>query len=569
VTIPNSYFQVDFVCGAALPNLELNNHLVDYQYENRLISAANGGTQAYALSTLSGTVYADNNGNDTLDTGDSGIGGVTLYLYNGTTPIASTTTASNGSYSFTNLPLGSYNIYESTVSGYTAEPSNVGSNGGTSGTQSLTSITLNSNTNATGYNFGELLPVASISGTVYNDANRNDTLDSGDTGIGGVQVFLYNSTGTTRLATTTTASNGTYSFTGIAPGTYIVAEFAPSGETGETPNAGISGGTPSYSTSSTLATINAITLTSGTNDTGNNFGNLPPLTGTACLNGIVYADINYNDVYNSGIDYGIAGVTVTLSGKTVYGSAYTLTTTTNSNGVYTFTNVVAGNYTITETEPAGYTAEASNVGNAGGVIGLGSTSSVSVTSGATDTGYNFGSKVNNCSLGNYQTCSTNWWCGSNGQSLINCMNGSSSSTKLGNWLSSMLPNICGSFAGKTNSQVCSSFQSLCWTNSCDAQIVSTALAAYCTNTSLAGCSTAANYGFGLVTGGSGNCTVNLGSTFAGYGGPCNTTSLFQLLSFADSQSTTWNSWWNFGWSSSSQSSISSWFSSINSCSKIG
>jgi hypothetical protein len=129
----------------------------------------------------------------------------------------------------------------------------------------------------------------------------------------------------------------------------------------------------------------------------------------------------------------------------------------------------------------------------------------------------------------------------------------------------MLPNICGSFAGQTNAQVCNSFQWLNLTNSCNANIVSTALAAYCTNTSLAGCSTAQNYGFTLSNCGSGNCTVNLGNTFAGYGGPCGTTSLFQFLSFANSQSSSWSSWnWN-----SSQSAVSSWFSTINGCSKIG
>jgi len=52
---------------------------------------------------------------------------------------------------------------------------------------------------------------------VYVDANKNSMLDSGEAGIGGITVTLKNSSGNV-IATTTTAANGTYSFTGLAAG---------------------------------------------------------------------------------------------------------------------------------------------------------------------------------------------------------------------------------------------------------------------------------------------------------------------------------------------------------------
>ncbi len=271
VTIPNSYFQVNFVCGAALPQLELNGSHVDYNFENRLDSADNGGTQAYALSTLSGTVYADANANGSFGAGDTGLGGVTVYLYNGTgtTLLASTTTASNGTYSFGNLAPATYVVTETPPSGYIGEAPNTGSIGGSasytasSKLEQIGSINLNSNTSATGYNFGQIKANASISGTVYYDKNFDDSLDCSDTGIGGVTVYLETTLGTV-IATTTTASNGTYSFTGLVPGLYKIAEGTPSGYVAENGNVGSAGGTAG------AGSITAISLRAGTNATGYN-----------------------------------------------------------------------------------------------------------------------------------------------------------------------------------------------------------------------------------------------------------------------------------------------------------
>lgn len=70
----------------------------------------------------------------------------------------------------------------------------------------------------------------SISGNSYNDLNKNKTKDSGEAGIAGFTVKLYGGTfwwnwqKMSEIKTTTTDSNGNYSFTGLADGLYRVEE---------------------------------------------------------------------------------------------------------------------------------------------------------------------------------------------------------------------------------------------------------------------------------------------------------------------------------------------------------
>lgn len=70
----------------------------------------------------------------------------------------------------------------------------------------------------------------SISGTSYNDLNKNKVKDGGESGISGFTVNLYGGTfwwnwgKMSVVKTTTTDSNGNYSFTGLADGLYRVEE---------------------------------------------------------------------------------------------------------------------------------------------------------------------------------------------------------------------------------------------------------------------------------------------------------------------------------------------------------
>jgi hypothetical protein len=69
----------------------------------------------------------------------------------------------------------------------------------------------------------------------------------------------------------------------------------------------------------------------------------------ASLSGVVFADIN-SDGRMDHIDWGIAGVTVSLTGVDDLGHAVSLTEKTGGDGSSLFANLRAGNYTISEYE---------------------------------------------------------------------------------------------------------------------------------------------------------------------------------------------------------------------------
>ena len=72
------------------------------------------------------------------------------------------------------------------------------------------------------------------------------------------------------------------------------------------------------------------------------------------LAGYVYNDVD-NDGVRDGGELGLAGVTVTLTGTDYLGVAVSRTAVTNFAGLYRFDDMVAGTYTLTETQPTGWT----------------------------------------------------------------------------------------------------------------------------------------------------------------------------------------------------------------------
>ena len=189
----------------------------------------------------------------------------------------------------------------------------------------------------------------SISGVVFNDLNRDGTLDPGDPGIPGVVVVLYNNG--VPIGTAVSDMNGNYSFTGLADGTYTVTEIPPPGFTPTTPT-------------SVIVTI------SGGNSQAVNFGNA---ANTGVISGTVFLDLNNSGIYQPG-DPGIPFVNISLT----LGGLIIQSTNSDSNGNYSFTNLADGTYTVTETVLPGYTSTSST------------TRTVTITGGNSVTGVNFG-----------------------------------------------------------------------------------------------------------------------------------------------------------------------------------
>jgi hypothetical protein len=182
-----------------------------------------------ASGTITGRVLADTN-ND--NTGDSPLSGVTIELKdtNGST-VRTTTTNSNGDYSFEYVTPGSYQIKQTDLTGYTSVSDGDSTNAGddtpsnTNTNDNLIPVTINANETDSGNDFVDE-QTGTISGTVLKDTN-NDNI--GDSPLSGVTIQLFNNGGNTAIATTTTNSNGNYSFTDIAPGNYQVVETDPAG----------------------------------------------------------------------------------------------------------------------------------------------------------------------------------------------------------------------------------------------------------------------------------------------------------------------------------------------------
>ena len=82
------------------------------------------------------------------------------------------------------------------------------------------------------YSNSTSVTTGAVTGTVFNDANNNGTLDPGEAGMPGVTVYI-DSDGNGQLdpgeVSVTTDASGRYTIGGLVPGQYVVRELAPRG----------------------------------------------------------------------------------------------------------------------------------------------------------------------------------------------------------------------------------------------------------------------------------------------------------------------------------------------------
>src|SRR5262249_27930830 len=144
-----------------------------------------------------GFAYVDSIRNYVKDASEPGLGGVLITLSNG----ATTTTAADGSYSFTNVSAGSYTVSAAaTASGYTL------------GTPSPLSVTVALNQTTANVNFGYITSAPPSGGlTVTKSANTGTYFYAG-------QVIVY--TYVIRNASTTVSYSGPFSITDDKLGTF-------------------------------------------------------------------------------------------------------------------------------------------------------------------------------------------------------------------------------------------------------------------------------------------------------------------------------------------------------------
>ncbi len=229
------------------------------------------------LVSTGGSVFEDANGNGVKDNGEAGIPGVTVTLSGtgvviGTIAPQPTTTDANGNFTFNNLTPGTYSLAETQPANFLdGKEQNGIPAAATPASDQFTGIDLTSMaTSSGGFNFGEVRGT-SVSGAVFDDVNDDGSQAAGgEPGIAGVTVVLTgsNDLGQAINQSTATSADGTFSFAGLRPGTYKLAETQPTNFTEGTSTAGSAGGDPV----ATIDEISGIALTSGATATGYLFG---------------------------------------------------------------------------------------------------------------------------------------------------------------------------------------------------------------------------------------------------------------------------------------------------------
>ena len=355
-----------------------------------------------ATGAIGNRVWNDANNNGVQDPGELGIGGITVELWSDpdldgvyTASGTTTTTDDYGNYIFDNVVPGAYvvNVNPSGLAsaGYnttpTADPDNDGDNTSEPIIIAPGDVWLGGDF---GYNHPSFLPV--IGSKVFVDVNGNGSYGpSTDIGLEGVTVALIKDTNGDGdwdtnepvVATTVTTNLGSYLFSDVPDGDYVVAITDVNNVLGELTNSvDPDGSNDEYSA----------VVVNGSHQTTENFGYIPAghTANEGFIGNFVFHDADGGDDQDAG-EPGIEGVTVELlddaSGNLL------ASTTTNENGLYFFGGLEDGAYRVktdVSTVPAGLL---NSVDPNGAGPGNNEGGTVTITSGSNDLDQDFGYKA--------------------------------------------------------------------------------------------------------------------------------------------------------------------------------
>lgn len=308
--------------------------------------AGNAGSAAAPLDfagalastgSVSGVVFDDIDGNGTREADELEQGGWTVFddadadgqLDAGE---ASAVTDTLGRYALQGLALGGHRITVLTPDGWTITPA------------PALQVTLDAQAPDATRNLGAFA-LASLSGTVFDDANANGVRDAGEAALAGRQVlFDLNGNGEADAGeqAATTDAAGRYQMGGLKPGAGRVVLFAGDGWLALQP-AG------AYSPKSGEAATRELAA-------------VRPAT----INGMKYEDANGNGQFDAG-EQGISGWRIFLddNGNDALDTGERFTYT-DADGRYSFTQLAPGSYRVVEEVRAGWIQTAPGNVEAGG-----------------------------------------------------------------------------------------------------------------------------------------------------------------------------------------------------------
>lgn len=301
--------------------------------------------------SIGDTIFLDFNGNGLPDPGE-GIAGITVSLVwggfdgnlatGGDNATFSVSTDSAGHYLFSNKPSGVYSVSVFTPQLPTGVTNTVDPDGGLDSTSQLTLPLGAANLDQ---DFG-YAGSGSIGDTIFYDANGNGSPDPGE-GLAGVDVTVVwagpdgnlATTGDNLSVTLTTDASGVYLAEHLPAGTFSVTVATGTLPAGLTTNSvDPDGGNDSTST---------LTLTTGQSNLDQDFG----YVGSGSIGDTIFEDVDDNGL--PGVGEGLAGIDVTLvwagpdGNLATTGDNVTKTTTTGAGGLYLFSNLPAGTFSVT------------------------------------------------------------------------------------------------------------------------------------------------------------------------------------------------------------------------------
>jgi len=175
-------------------------------------------------------------------------------------------------------------------------------------------------------------PIGKIMGQKVNDKNC-DGKNENEPGLPGWTITATN-TGTGVSVSTTTDANGFYYFNNLPPGTYTISEGSQGGWTQSIP-----GGSGTYTV--TLAAGQVIQK---------DFANCRRVEELGKITGRKIYDTNCNGKNDN--EPGLAGWTITATNTS---TGATVIAVTDASGFYSFSNLPAGTYTLSENPQSGWT----------------------------------------------------------------------------------------------------------------------------------------------------------------------------------------------------------------------